>query len=1414
MIFNTLKSEKLEEILKNFFNYVEINLKDINPKLSNKVKKSKFKFNNERNLFNESIEIGKLYDIEFIYDEKSTSIFKDIAILFPDENGYYYSGSKKLYSPFVIFDKYLTKEDEEETVEENEETVKINEDKKINTEIDFDNSLIIPGYFLAIFSTFLRIVNAKRKKNKDENDLLGNSINKLIKTTGVWLYKYDVKIKKKIKSIYVKIPVFFEPYDLNYIEKYTNPRKVVYPNEKVNEKLRLPNKTHIGIVDMLETPESKKIGLTLSLIDSENLKYDFKNFKFKRDNENILSFATKQIPFILHSDGARILMGSKNLKQAVKVKDAEKPLISTGNEKDFIGVNALTIYGLFKGFNFEDGIVVSESFAKKMETTLIEESKYIIKDTIPLDKNPKIESNKWIYNAGEKKLVIEWEKKEGDWVYFNDIIATVKNNKEIRYEGKYPAQIKNIPKTPVYPYKNYQNNILIEIRIQYSVKKELNIGDKLMGRHGNKGTVSKIIPDNEMPKVFFNNEYKSAEIILSPLGVVSRMNLGQLYEVHASMAQKHSDFKKYENGIDPLKTAYEDKDEILESLKKIGADEYGRFKVEYEKYTWYLTAGYQYIVRLDHCVKDKIHFSAIAKEGILSYQPLKGKSRNGGQKFGEMEFWSMYSYNNEKLVTLFSEKNLNNKYNKGNNIYSKYPESYFKKLINGFDIDYKINKNLKSEFFCTKNKNKELLEFLNIYQKNEVENYYQYLVLKKIINKLTKKDIQKYILLLLKEQIKKELKKELKNKVKFELDKIMKKIDEPLKEFVVDNFKTNEHIIKILKNNISNEDTLNNLESILNKNYEEKIFKNIEKEKAILTNKLKKYLFVKNGYLKKLVIARRLHYSGRTVITPQPLTYIKEFDLKMDIDTVLLPIEFGIEFIDIQNKNILKAKKGDNKKRIEIAKELNKKVLEEEKYVLLNRQPSLFRHSIQSFKARFWNNYTIGLPINVCEGFNADFDGDTMAVYYPTEQEINEIEKMLPSKNPLKISEGELSYSIDQDMIYGLFLLTNKSKSSIKKDYVKKIRKLLENKEYKKIKEMINKEILNEALKKATEENLTLSIFEIDNNTESMKKIRNSKCRGNDEQYIQLNQKIKDISDDKGFVHGINKEIYFNPEKGIAKRARRTLMDKKLHVADAGYFTRVLVEFLGTIKTKKEIDDFIEYEIDLNELKEGKYGKEKFLYRYIKYNNKKILLTPNELEKLPNKFILLSPKVIEINNNYFVSSKYCGKDISTLNDFTNDYIGITAGQVLGERGTQLSMETFHSGSKSLPMATVKTIIFKEAFKKDTYFDFLKSLDNNEEIKEKMGINKDKDKDKFSLLEKINPNSIYFELLYNFAQYLKKEKNIDSIKKYLSNIDIRGPLTCMSFESGLNVLEKIELNKEYIETQPRIKYAFFRSDENE
>jgi DNA-directed RNA polymerase subunit beta len=184
------------------------------------------------------------------------------------------------------------------------------------------------------------------------------------------------------------------------------------------------------------------------------------------------------------------------------------------------------------------------------------------------------------------------------------------------------------------------SGILKQIHIQVAELRNVSVGDKLAGRHGNKGVISKILPVEEMP---YMADGTPIDIILTPLGVPSRMNLGQILELHLGLA---ANTLNYQAIVPPFAGATED--EIKSELTKAGFKDSGKMKLfdgrTGEAFDQEIAVGYMYILKLHHMVEDKIHMRSIGPYSLITQQPLGGKAQNGGQRFGEMEVWALLGH--------------------------------------------------------------------------------------------------------------------------------------------------------------------------------------------------------------------------------------------------------------------------------------------------------------------------------------------------------------------------------------------------------------------------------------------------------------------------------------------------------------------------------------------------------------------------------------------------------------------------------------------------------------------------------------------------------------------------------------------------------------------------------------------------
>ena len=182
--------------------------------------------------------------------------------------------------------------------------------------------------------------------------------------------------------------------------------------------------------------------------------------------------------------------------------------------------------------------------------------------------------------------------------------------------------------------------VIKQIQLDVAQLRKVSVGDKLAGRHGNKGVISRILPEEDMP---YLEDGRPVEIILNPLGVASRMNLGQIFETHLGWAADKLGYR----AITPALAGVTE-NEIRGELVKAGLPEDGQVTLydgrTGEKFGKRITVGQIYVMKLNHLVEDKIHMRSIGPYSLITQQPLGGKAQFGGQRFGEMEVWALEGY--------------------------------------------------------------------------------------------------------------------------------------------------------------------------------------------------------------------------------------------------------------------------------------------------------------------------------------------------------------------------------------------------------------------------------------------------------------------------------------------------------------------------------------------------------------------------------------------------------------------------------------------------------------------------------------------------------------------------------------------------------------------------------------------------
>ncbi|OGY61632.1 MAG: DNA-directed RNA polymerase subunit beta [Candidatus Colwellbacteria bacterium RIFCSPLOWO2_12_FULL_44_13] len=378
---------------------------------------------------------------------------------------------------------------------------------------------------------------------------------------------------------------------------------------------------------------------------------EFTLHKFKRTNQNT---CVSQRPLV-------------TIGQKVKKGDvlADGPAIDNGALA--LGQNLLVAFVSWQGANFEDAIVLSEKVVRdsRFASIYIEDFICDVRDTklgpeITTMDIPNVSEEK-LKNLDEEGIIrIGAEAKAGD-VLVGKI--SPKGESELTSEerllraifGEKASDVKDTSLTlphgkqgRVVGIKIFHREqgdkldpgVIKRIEVQVAQVRNIRAGDKMAGRHGNKGVVAKIWPIEDMP---YLEDGTPVDIVLNPLGVASRMNLGQIYETHLGWAASKLGYRA---ATTPLAGATEA--EIKAELKKAGLPESGKV-VAYDGRTGQafdqpITVGIKYMMKLNHLVEDKIHMRSIGPYSLITQQPLGGKAQFGGQRFGEMEVWALEGY--------------------------------------------------------------------------------------------------------------------------------------------------------------------------------------------------------------------------------------------------------------------------------------------------------------------------------------------------------------------------------------------------------------------------------------------------------------------------------------------------------------------------------------------------------------------------------------------------------------------------------------------------------------------------------------------------------------------------------------------------------------------------------------------------
>lgn len=397
---------------------------------------------------------------------------------------------------------------------------------------------------------------------------------------------------------------------------------------------------------VIEYVDAKKI-----ILKTKKKSVEYRLINYLRSNEYT---AISQRPIVL-------------LGERVKKGQALADVSSSDRGELALGQNILVAFLSWGGANYEDAIVISEKLVRDdiFTSIHIEDFQVAVRDT---KLGPEITTYD-IPNVGEEKLKDLDEDgivRIGAEVRPGDILVgkiTPKGETELTPEERllraiFGEKVRDVRDTSLRMSHGKRGRIVgvrifsrdhgdkLEtgviklIQIEVAQIRKVSVGDKLAGRHGNKGVISKILPVEDMP---YLADGTPVDIILNPLGVASRMNIGQILETHLGWAASRLGYQAI---VPPFQGATDE--EIRSELSSAGISSSGKIKLfdgrGGERFEQEVTVGKIYMMKLIHMVEDKIHMRSIGSYSLITQQPLGGKAQGGGQRFGEMEVWALEGY--------------------------------------------------------------------------------------------------------------------------------------------------------------------------------------------------------------------------------------------------------------------------------------------------------------------------------------------------------------------------------------------------------------------------------------------------------------------------------------------------------------------------------------------------------------------------------------------------------------------------------------------------------------------------------------------------------------------------------------------------------------------------------------------------
>lgn len=467
----------------------------------------------------------------------------------------------------------------------------------------------------------------------------------------------DVAANQPFSAATSLIP-FLESDDANRALMGSNMQKQAIPCIKPAAPLVATGIERKAAVDSGRLILARESG-TVSSVDARHIA--IKNTKGAVSEYQLMNFSRTNAFTVFHH---RPLVG---VGQKVRKGEVLADAASTVDGELSLGQNVSVAFLSWGGANYEDAIILSERLVRDGVFTSIhvEEFEVLVRDT---KLGPEVTTPD-IPNVGEarlRNLDEEGVVRVGAEVGPNDILVgkiTPKGEAELTPEerllrsifGEKARDVKDTSRRMEHGKRgriigvrifsrekgdNLEAGVIKRIHVDVAQLRSVSVGDKLAGRHGNKGVISKVLPVEDMP---FLEDGTPVDVILTPLGVPSRMNLGQIFELHLGLAAQALG---YQAVTPPFQGATEE--EIFKELEQAGypangkVDLYdGRTGVPFEQD---VAVGYMYVMKLHHMVEDKIHMRSIGPYSLIYQQPLGGKAHGGGQRFGEMEVWALEGY--------------------------------------------------------------------------------------------------------------------------------------------------------------------------------------------------------------------------------------------------------------------------------------------------------------------------------------------------------------------------------------------------------------------------------------------------------------------------------------------------------------------------------------------------------------------------------------------------------------------------------------------------------------------------------------------------------------------------------------------------------------------------------------------------